>query len=228
MPTATPFKALARGNGFNTIVKELAVEPVDGNLGITINDYNAAYATWNGGNFSGLSNLQAFSQPFSNLKDAEPFWWNSYSLEITADLEFTQYGENLSNSIDGAALNQSVEYTPAERVNRPYPSPFTYNSGGSVLNLFFNGLYYYGNGTNRKYYWGLVGTTNIQIVSGANFAAYPRIYERRNSTSLTEYDPFILTITSTIKLAMAHYSTNSEVTDVDFNISVDSVNYYTY
>lgn len=220
----TPFKALGLYNGFPFRALELAVNPINGSIGMTVNDYNSLYATWNGGAFSGLSSGQGFSQPFNNILDAMPFYWNLYNFYLSASVS-TTVGSNIqSASVDNLEISQTVQRDPKNRIGNTIPS-FRDNDSSASIYFFFNRIYYFGTGANKKYYWGLVGTTSINPgVSGGSIS--PRTYERRQN--LNEYEDFILTITSNVKIAMAFYSPTTAFDSVTATASVNSVNYYTY
>lgn len=223
MPTATPFKALGAGNGFPFCTTELAVEPVDGSIGMTINDYNTLYATWNGGTFSGLSTGQGFSQPFSNILDAMPFFWNLYDFNLSSSVSATLGSNTQSASVTNLAISQAVEITPKNKACRFNTPTFRDNDPSASINFLFSNIYYFGTGVNKKYYWGLISTSiNPGIGVGS---ILPRTYENRQN--LNEYDDFEFSITSDVKIAMAFYSSTA-FDSVTATASVNSVNYYTY
>jgi hypothetical protein len=223
MPTATPFKALGRGNGLPFCATELAVEPVDGSIGMTINNYNSLYATWNGGSFSGLSSGLGFSQPFNDILNAMPFFWNLYNFNLSSSVSATLGTNTQSASVTNLAISQSVEITPKNRACRSNSPTFKDNDPSASINFLFAGIYYFGTGSNKKYYWGLISTKINPGVSGGNIL--PRTYENRQNPN--EYDDFILSITTDVKIAMAFYSTTA-FDSVTATALVNSVTYYTY
>lgn len=220
MPTATPFKALGRGNGFPFNPKELAVEPVNGSLGMTINAYNALYATWNGGNFIGLSNGQGFSQPFSNILDAMPTYWNLYNFYLSASAEVTRDDDTQNKSVTNFEISQSVERDPTTRICKILPA--FRNISSARVSFYFNQIYYFNTGTTIKYYWGLAYAYIDLRVNGGTITH--RSYEHRQNN---EYEDFIFTITPNLKIAMA-FNSSSPFDSVNITASIDSVNYYTY
>lgn len=223
MPTATPFKAFGRGNGLPFCTTELAVEPVNGSIGMTISGYNSSYATWNGGNYSGLSTNQGFSQPFSNILDATPFFWNLYDFNLSSSVEAIIGSNTYSASVSNLAISQAVEIVPKNRSCRSNSPTFRDNDSSASINFLFAGIYYFGTGANKKYYWGLIST---YINPGVGVGSIlPRTYENRQN--FNEYDDFILSITSNVKIAMAFYSSTA-FNSVTANASINSVNYYTY
>ena len=223
MPTATPFTALGRGNGFPFCPVELAVRPVDGSLGMSINDYNAAYATWNGGDFQGLSGGLGFSQPFTNLTDSMNFFWNLHSFTLSSSISWVKNSNSDSASVSGIDITQSVEKTPSERACLSFPPSFRDSEAGVNVNFLFAGIYYFGEGGSREYYWGLISTgINPGIGVGS---ILPRTYENR--TDLYEYTPFVLVFDSAVSIAMAYYTT-SALTSGSGSASIDSLEFYTY
>jgi len=223
MPTATSFKALGKGNGLPFCTTELAVEPVNGSIGMTINAYNSLYATWNGGTFSGLSSGQGFSQPFSNILNAMPFFWNLYNFNLSSSVSATVGSFNQSATVSNLAISQTVEIEPKDRACRFTTPNFRDNDSSAYVNFLFSGIYYFGTGANKKYYWGLISTSINPGVGVGNIL--PRTYENRQN--LNEYDDFVFLITSDVKIAMAFYSATA-FDSVTANATINSVNYYTY
>jgi hypothetical protein len=219
MPTATPFKAIGMGNGFPFLPRELAVEPVNGSIGMTISEYNTLYE----GTYS-LSTGQGFSQPFSNILDASSFFWNLYDFNLSSSVEAITESDVFSASVSNLAISQSVEIVPKNRACRSRGPYFRDNKSiYTKANFLFNGIYCYGTGANKKYYWGIINTYINPGVTVGLIA--PRTYENRQY--YYEYEDFILSITSNVKIQMAFYSPDPFVT-VNADAEINSVNYYTY
>ena len=230
MPTTEPFTALGRGNGFPFFPTRLAVRPVDGDLGMSTNDYNAQYATFNGGDFTGLGGGTGFGRAFSNMQDAMKIFWNLHSFTLSADAswESTVNDNSDSASITGKTLTQAVEVVPKKRVCRFNTPTFRWQGeGNQIANFLFSGIYYFKDAGVEEYYWGLVSTwINPGIGVGS---LLPRTYERRTSDVLNEYSPFVLTIDDpSLQIDMAYYIPGDGIEGSASGASIDSVEYYTY
>ena len=112
MPETTKFVYEGVGNGFYRCPRVLAVEPVDGILPMSINDYNSLY----GSDFGFLSNdWGSFSSGVSSLGDLMDMYYNLYSFNMTATGEWTIRSNTDSNTWT-SELEQTVEKEPMERV----------------------------------------------------------------------------------------------------------------
>lgn len=221
MPTATSFKAIGMGNGFPFCPIELAVRPVNGNLGMTINNYNNAYATFNGGNFYGLSTTIGFSRPFYTLTDAMQTYWNLHSFKISASAAWSKNSNGDSASITNELISQSVVRTPMQRACYAFHQ---YNDipalpGNAQVNINISGIYYFG----LEYYWSIYQTgINPGIGVGS---ILPSTFE--NKQNFYEYSPLVLNITNTLVIDMAYY-VSTQLDSASASASVGTTTYYTY
>lgn len=225
MPTATPFTALGKGNGFPFCPNELAVQPVNGNLGMTTNAYNDAYATFNGGDFYGLSATLGFSRPFYTLTDAMQTYWNLHSFTISASVAWSKNSNSDSASITDALIQQSVERTPMQRVCYAFRqfNDIPALPGNARVNINISGIFYFDTGSGLEYYWSIYQTgINPGIGVGS---IYPSTFEMKED--FFEYSPLVLNITDTLVIDMAYYTT-SELDSGTASASVETTTYYTY
>lgn len=99
---------------------------------------------------------------------------------------------------------------------------FRDSEDGVFVNFLFAGIYYFGEGNNSEYYWGL-SSTGINPGIGVGVIS-PRTYENR--THRNEYTPFVLVFDSAVSIAMAYYST-SDLDSGSGSASIDEMIYYT-
>jgi hypothetical protein len=224
MPETTPFTALGRGNGFSFCPRQLAVEPVDGILPISISDYNATYgATY--GFLSASSNN--FSSGVTNLTDLMAIYYNLYSFNVTATGSYEFLGGPSDSHTWTDDLAQVVEKEPINRVctfstpNYRYNGSSYYDYGNFKLN---GSQFFYDDGAgNKTYYAGAVSSSSFFRNTGVtNFGA--RTFESVDAgQELTHHK-------ITISGVELHFSFYAATTPDSYSstLTVNSVDEYTY